>query len=171
MCVLSHVWHFVSPLKDRRLPVSSIHGISQTRALKWFAISFCRDSSQPRDWTCVSWVSSIGRQILYHWATWETDSTKWHTFISPLSFLWASFIYFVIIAIHAIMNNFGHFFVYLKIHLQGKLLEVGLLQQKVNAYSALLDTDKFSSQGLYPSAFPPATSESAHFPKICHNTM
>ena len=65
----------------------------------------------------------------------------------------------MIIAIHAIMNNFGHFFVYLKIHLQGKLLEVGLLQQKVNAYSALLDTDKFSSQGLYPSAFPPATSE------------
>ena len=32
---------------------------------------YSRGSSQPRDWTHVSCVSCIGRQILYHWATWE----------------------------------------------------------------------------------------------------
>ena len=27
-------------------------------------------SSQPKDQTCISYVSCIGRQVLYHWATW-----------------------------------------------------------------------------------------------------
>ena len=31
------------------LPGSSIHGIFQARVLEWIAISFCRESSQPRD--------------------------------------------------------------------------------------------------------------------------
>ena len=33
---------------------SFAHGISQTRILEWVAISFCRGSSWPRDWTHVS---------------------------------------------------------------------------------------------------------------------
>ena len=37
----------------------------QARILDWIAIPFSRRSSQPRDWTCVSYVSYIGRQILY----------------------------------------------------------------------------------------------------------
>ena len=37
---------------------------------KWVAISFFWGSSQPRDRT---WVSYIGRQILYHWAAWEGE--------------------------------------------------------------------------------------------------
>ena len=36
----------------------------------WSAISFSRGSSWPKDWT---WVSCIGRWILYHWATWEAQ--------------------------------------------------------------------------------------------------
>ena len=36
------------------LPGSPIHGISQARILEWFAISFSRGSSQPRDPTRVS---------------------------------------------------------------------------------------------------------------------
>ena len=44
-------------------PGSSVHGISQARILEWFAISFSRGSSWPRNWTCVS---LIGRQVLYH---------------------------------------------------------------------------------------------------------
>ena len=32
-------------------PGPSIHGISQARILEWVAISFSRESSQPRDWT------------------------------------------------------------------------------------------------------------------------
>ena len=47
-------------------PGSSVHGILQTRILGWVAISFSRGSSQPRDRTCVSYVSCIGRQVLYH---------------------------------------------------------------------------------------------------------
>ena len=39
--------------------------------LEWVAISFSRGSSRPRDWTCVSCISCIGRWILYHWATRE----------------------------------------------------------------------------------------------------
>ena len=36
------------------LPVSSVHGILQARILKWVAIIFFRESSPPRDQTCVS---------------------------------------------------------------------------------------------------------------------
>ena len=32
----------------------SVHGISQARILEWVAISFSRESLQPRDWTCTS---------------------------------------------------------------------------------------------------------------------
>ena len=39
--------------------------------LEWVAICFSRGFSWSRDWTWVSRVSCIGRQILYHWATWE----------------------------------------------------------------------------------------------------
>ena len=41
------------------------------------AISYSRGSSQPRNWTHVSYVSCIGRLILYHCATWEA---RWWTF-------------------------------------------------------------------------------------------
>ena len=53
---------------DCRLPGFSILGTSQARILEWVAISFFRESSGPRDRTLFS---CIGRQILYHWATWE----------------------------------------------------------------------------------------------------
>ena len=49
-------------------PGSSVHGISQARVLKWVAISFSKRSPWSRDGTHVS---CAGRQILYHWATWE----------------------------------------------------------------------------------------------------
>ena len=38
---------------DYSLPSSSDHGISQTRILEWFAISFSRGSSWPKDWTHI----------------------------------------------------------------------------------------------------------------------
>ena len=57
-------------------PGSPVHGISQARILQWVAISSSRGSSRPRDQTGVSRVSCSGRQILYHWATWETS--LWH---------------------------------------------------------------------------------------------
>ena len=52
------------------LPSSSVHGISQARIMSWVAISFSRGSSWPRNRT---WVSCIGRQILYIWASREAQ--------------------------------------------------------------------------------------------------
>ena len=49
-------------------PGSSVHGILQAKILEWGAMlsSWRRESSQPRNQTCVSYVSCIGRWILYH---------------------------------------------------------------------------------------------------------
>ena len=41
---------------DCSLPGSSVHGIFQAIVLEWTAISFSRGSSQPRDWTQVSYI-------------------------------------------------------------------------------------------------------------------
>ena len=47
--------------------VSSVHGILQARILEWAAISFSKGSSRPRDWTRISYITCIGRQVLYHY--------------------------------------------------------------------------------------------------------
>ena len=63
-----------SVLSDLRDPIdygppgSSVHGIFQSRILKWLAMSFSRGSSQLRDRIWVSHVSYIRKQILYHCA-------------------------------------------------------------------------------------------------------
>ena len=46
-------------------PGSSIQEILQARLLEWVAISSSRASSWPRDWTHVSYVSCIGKWVLY----------------------------------------------------------------------------------------------------------
>ena len=51
---------------DYSLPGSSVHGIFQARILEWVAISFSKGSSQPRDPAHVSYISCIGRSVLYH---------------------------------------------------------------------------------------------------------
>ena len=51
---------------DCSLPGSSVHGISQARILEWFAISYSRGSSRPRDQTYIFCISCIGSWILYH---------------------------------------------------------------------------------------------------------
>ena len=56
---------------DYSPPGSSVHGISQARKLEWVAISTSKGSYRPRDRTGVSCIFCIGRQILYHCATWE----------------------------------------------------------------------------------------------------
>ena len=57
---------------------SSVPGILLARILEWVAILFSRGSSWPRNQTCVSYGSCIGRRILYHWATWEAPI---HTYL------------------------------------------------------------------------------------------
>ena len=42
---------------DYSSPDSSVHGILQARILEWVAVSFSRESSQPRDWILVSCIA------------------------------------------------------------------------------------------------------------------
>ena len=65
------MWLFCGPM-GYSPPGSSVHGISQSRILEWVAISFPKRSSQFRDQTHIS---CIGRQILYNWATRESQWT------------------------------------------------------------------------------------------------
>ena len=51
---------------DCSLPGSSVHEILQARIVEWVAMPSSRGSSQSRDPTHASYVSCIGRQILYH---------------------------------------------------------------------------------------------------------
>ena len=45
---------------------SSVHGILQARVLEWVVMPSSRESSPSRDQTCVSYISCIGRWVLYH---------------------------------------------------------------------------------------------------------
>ena len=58
---------------DHRLLSSSVHGILQARILEWVAMPSFRESSQPRDWTCVSYVSCIGSGFFTTSTTWEAQ--------------------------------------------------------------------------------------------------
>ena len=46
---------------------SSVHGLLQASILYWVAVPSSRGSSQFRDGTSISFVSCIGRWVLYHW--------------------------------------------------------------------------------------------------------
>ena len=52
--------------KDYSLPGSSVLGIFQARILDRIDLHSSRVYSQPRDQTHLSYVSCIGRQVLYH---------------------------------------------------------------------------------------------------------
>ena len=58
-------YYFCYPMDSGPL-ASSIHEISQARILGWVDISYFRGFSQPRDQTGISFISCIGRWILYH---------------------------------------------------------------------------------------------------------
>ena len=59
-------------------PCYFVHGILQARILEWAAISFCRGSSPPRDWTrnCHTTICHLGSPgdsskllLMYHFAS------------------------------------------------------------------------------------------------------
>ena len=60
----SWVWLLVTPM-DCSPPGSSIHGILQTGILEWVPMPSSRRSSWPKYQTYVSYVSWIGRRVLY----------------------------------------------------------------------------------------------------------
>ena len=51
---------------DCSQPGSSVHRILQARIREWVAISSSTGSSQPKDWTCVSWGSCIAGRFFDH---------------------------------------------------------------------------------------------------------
>ena len=51
---------------DSGLLGSSVHGILQARILEWVAVSFSRESAQPRDQTQVSCSGQILYGLNYH---------------------------------------------------------------------------------------------------------
>ena len=50
--------------RDCSLPGSSVQGILQARILEWVAMPSSRGPSPPRDGTCLTCVSWIGRRTL-----------------------------------------------------------------------------------------------------------
>ena len=46
---------------DCSLPGFSVQGILQAKILEWVAMPSSKGSSQSRDWTCISYLSCIGR--------------------------------------------------------------------------------------------------------------
>ena len=64
---------------DCRPPGSSVHGILQTRRLVWVSISFCKESSQPRNWTLVLGIA--GR----FFTIWAKNCLAWRKYDKPSS--------------------------------------------------------------------------------------
>ena len=54
---------------DYSPPGSSVHGILQARILEWLAIPSSRESSWPRNQTCISYISCTGWWVLYHFSS------------------------------------------------------------------------------------------------------
>ena len=61
---------------DCSLPGSSVHRILQKRIPEWVAKPSSRELSQPRDRTCVSYVSCICRQVVYLGSQWGSQIVK-----------------------------------------------------------------------------------------------
>ena len=90
-------------------PDSSVYGIFQARILEWVAISYSRGSSPPRDQTCISCISCIGRQILYHWASWEA-SLGFINQIFQILYSWTTQVWSTWVYLHASVYFFSFFF-------------------------------------------------------------
>ena len=63
---------FCNPV-DSDLPGSSVHGILQARILEWITLPSSRGSSQPRDQTCIPYVSCMAGGFFTTSATWEAQ--------------------------------------------------------------------------------------------------
>ena len=98
MCMLSHVWCLIlcHPM-DYSSPSSSVHEILLVRILEWVAISFSR--GLPNLVIELMPLASLGRRILYHYATWEAPNSELIIIIildmlSSFENLWDPFFFF-----------------------------------------------------------------------------
>ena len=89
---------------DCSLPDSSVHEISQAEVLEWVAVSFPRESFQPRDQTHISCVSCIaggffiaeplGKPYLFKYR--EKNYRVWSMFIFLFLIHWYKMGYWVL---------------------------------------------------------------------------
>ena len=63
---------------DHNLLGSSVYRIVQAWILEWVTMPFSRESSQPRDWTCISYISCIAGGFF------STSATREALYIHPL---------------------------------------------------------------------------------------
>ena len=79
MCVCAKLLQLclsLCDLMDCSPPDSSVRGILQARILEWVATPSSKGSSQFREWTCVSYVPCIGRQVFTTSAAWKAPWTR-----------------------------------------------------------------------------------------------
>ena len=65
-CLVAQSYLTLCHPMDCSPPGSFVHGILQGRILEWVAMPFFRGSFRPRDQTWVSYISCIGKQVIYH---------------------------------------------------------------------------------------------------------
>ena len=87
-----------------RVRLFIVHGILQARILEWVAMPLARGSSQPRDRTCISFVSCTGRGLFTTSATCEVPFFSYGCF--KIFFLTSNFQQFY-------MPNFTFLWTYL----------------------------------------------------------
>ena len=139
-----------SPLSPPQDPLLFFFLVSVLRKEKASTYFCCvRQTALPL--ACVSW-----RSFLITHPVAGSSSTAW-VYLVP----WQD------ICVDATVSNWSHF---LSQFLRSGVLEVGLLGQRANALVVLLDAGKFSSKGLWHSAFPPQCL-SPCFPRLCRESM
>ena len=82
VCLLSHfshVWlHATLWTVAHQTPLSMGFSMGfSTPILEWVAMLSSRESSWPRDWKCISYISYIGRQVLYRWYYLGIPQSAW----------------------------------------------------------------------------------------------
>ena len=81
MCSVTQSWPIFCDSMERSPPESSVHEIFWARILEWVAISYSRGTSQPKDGTCVSYISCQFRRCRRHgfdpWVGKFPWSRKW----------------------------------------------------------------------------------------------
>ena len=92
------------------LPGSSVVGILQARILEWVAMPSSRGSAWPRDQTPISYISCMGRWVLYHYRHLGTLIPPTPCIkLEVLCILSPNFKFFVVVVKYISRDNFPNF--------------------------------------------------------------
>ena len=108
MCLVSQSCPILCNFLDYNPPGSSVRGIFQERILELGAISFSRDSSQLRDWSCTSCVSCTAGGFFTCWAIKGAKLTSTNSLFLRSKIL--SHFHIFIINSYRVLCNLSHSF-------------------------------------------------------------